>query len=103
MLMSGFAGHIDSWLAIARHEKIDQLEKSNGYNSCNAQLCKEAISRYKVCVPLVHYAKIGCFIFVCLFSIFGIVFILTELGGDFFLASDSEPEFYANVRLRRTH
>ena len=39
MLMSGFAGHIDSWLAIARHEKIDQLKKSNGYNSCDAQLC----------------------------------------------------------------
>ena len=38
MLMSGIAGHIDSWLAIARHEKSDQLEKSNGYNSCDAQL-----------------------------------------------------------------
>ena len=37
MLMSGFAGHIDSWLAIDRHEKIDQLEKSIGYNSCDAQ------------------------------------------------------------------
>ena len=32
MLMSGFAGHIDSWLAIARQEKIDKLEKLNGYN-----------------------------------------------------------------------
>ena len=40
MLMSGFAGHIDSWLAIARHEQIDQLEKSNGYHSCDAQLWK---------------------------------------------------------------
>ena len=39
ILMSGFAGHIDSWLAVARHEKIDNLEKPNGYNSCNAQLC----------------------------------------------------------------
>ena len=54
MLMSGFAGHIDSWFAIAchekidhlniddiaRHEKIDNLEKPNGYNSCDAQLWK---------------------------------------------------------------
>ena len=31
-LMSGFAGHIDSWLATARQEKIDKLEKLNGYN-----------------------------------------------------------------------
>ena len=38
MVMSGFAGHIDSWLTIARHEKIDNLEKSNGHHSCNAQL-----------------------------------------------------------------
>ena len=26
-------------LAIARHDKIDNLEKPNGYNSCDAQLC----------------------------------------------------------------
>ena len=40
MLMSGFAaGHNDHWLAIAHHEKIDQLEESNGYNSCDAHLC----------------------------------------------------------------
>ena len=32
MLISGFAGHIDIWLAIARHEKIYKLEKLNGYN-----------------------------------------------------------------------
>ena len=31
MLMSGFARHVDSWLAIARHEKIDTLEKLIGY------------------------------------------------------------------------
>ena len=31
--------NIECWFAIARHEKIDKLEKPNGYNSCNAQLC----------------------------------------------------------------
>ena len=30
--------NIKCWLAIARHEKIDNFEKPNGYNSCNAQL-----------------------------------------------------------------
>ena len=30
--MSGFAGHIDSWLATARQEKIASLKGVNGYN-----------------------------------------------------------------------
>ena len=32
MIMPGFIGHINSWLAIARDEKIDTLEQLNGYN-----------------------------------------------------------------------
>ena len=45
MLMSGFAGHIDSWLATARHEKIDKLEKLNGYNFLTvAQSCEWGIA-----------------------------------------------------------
>ena len=31
--------NIEWWLAIARHKEIGKLEKSNGYNSCDAQLC----------------------------------------------------------------
>ena len=31
-VMSGFAGHIDSWLATARQEKIASLKGVNGYN-----------------------------------------------------------------------
>ena len=34
ILMSGFAGHMYSWLAIARQEKIATLLGVNGYNSC---------------------------------------------------------------------
>ena len=30
--MSGFAGHIDSWLATARQEKIASLKGAYGYN-----------------------------------------------------------------------
>ena len=31
-VMSGFAGHIDSWLATARQEKIVSLKGLSGYN-----------------------------------------------------------------------
>ena len=34
MLMSGFAGHIYIWLAIARQEKIATLLCVKGYNPC---------------------------------------------------------------------
>ena len=34
LLMSGFAGHIYVWLAIARQEKIATLLDMNGYNPC---------------------------------------------------------------------
>ena len=80
MLMPGFVGHIDSWLAIARHEKIDNLEKPNGYNSCNAHLCLFTDYKLDTLSPLSQGAKIGCFIFVCLFSMFGIVSIHIYLG-----------------------
>ena len=40
--------NIKCWLAIARQEKIDNLEKPNGYNSCDAQLWlwEEQVSIY---------------------------------------------------------
>ena len=35
--------------------------------------------------------------------LFGIVFIHTQQSSDFILANGSEPAFYIDVRLRRTH
>ena len=44
MSMSGFAGHIENWLAVARHEKIDELYKLNGYNFVSVtQSCERGI------------------------------------------------------------
>ena len=44
MLMSGFAGHIDCWLAIASHKKMDKWEKLNGYNFLTVtQSCEHGI------------------------------------------------------------
>ena len=62
--MSDFAGHIYSWLAIAYQEKIANFLGVNGY-----------IHMY---MEYIQGAKIGCFIYVCLFSIVGIISICTK-------------------------
>ena len=67
ILMSGFAGHIYSWLAIACQEIIvagnetEWIQCKNRLNPLNPS----------------QGAKIGCFMFACLFSIFGFVSIYT--------------------------
>ena len=39
MIMSGFAGHIDSWLAVARQKKISNNVDLTGQNFPNRQRC----------------------------------------------------------------
>ena len=78
VLMSGLAGHMYSWLAIARQEKIATFLGVYGYNP------RWKYSIWQILATLDHPvktnnqgAKIGCFIFACLFSILGIVSIHT--------------------------
>ena len=86
MLMSCFAGHIDSWLAIARQEKIDNLEKPNGCNSCNAQLWPTSLDLD---------FKTGCqnwLYYICLLIFYFWNCIHSHLASsDFFMASEIKP------------
>ena len=94
--------NIKCWIAIAHHEKIDNLEKPNGYNSCDALLWVLIIF-YPLCVVLFVNVQVNLVEFFPELGITGIISIWLLQDIDLFLASDREPVLYIIVRLRRTH
>ena len=82
--MFGFAGHIDSWLAIARHEKIDKLEKLNGFNFPT------------VTQPCEQCAKFG------FFMLFSAIFIWRAIASQYYiLMSGFAGDIYSWLAIAR--
>ena len=95
MLISGYAGHIYSWLAIARQEKIATLLGVNGHNSKN----RKQEDKYNT-ANFGSLVGAGCqnlLFYICLLIFYIWNCIHAHLSrGDFFLASDSEPAIYVS-------